>query len=163
MPLPSLLAQYIVRTEIKVNKCNLKTFCKSCIEVLGEEKGREICNNASQPTSIEPILDINNDQDSDNFNNSRNITNEEAAILIEEEHEIVQDESDNEMDFQLENEFNEYLQNWAEMLEGESIFDENDEDIFKDNIIDNIVHPAVDLNAKWELLTLFKNELNLPF
>ncbi|CAI2190126.1 16859_t:CDS:1, partial [Funneliformis geosporum] len=71
-----------------------------------------------------------NDQDSDNL---RNITNEEAVILIEEEHKIVQDELENEMDFQLENEFNEYLQNWAEMLEGEgiSIFNENDENILK--------------------------------
>ena len=41
-PLPFLLNQYIVRTDIKVNKSNLKTFCKSCIEVLGEEEGRKI-------------------------------------------------------------------------------------------------------------------------
>ena len=41
MPLPSLLAKYIVRTEVKVNKCNLKTFCKPCVEVLGEGEGCE--------------------------------------------------------------------------------------------------------------------------
>jgi hypothetical protein len=36
---PLLLAQYIVRTEEKVNKSNLKVFCKSCcIEELGEEE-----------------------------------------------------------------------------------------------------------------------------
>ncbi len=39
MSLPSLLAKYIVRTEVKVNKCNLKTFCKSCVKVLEEEEG----------------------------------------------------------------------------------------------------------------------------
>ncbi|CAB4424904.1 unnamed protein product [Rhizophagus irregularis] len=42
MPLPSILTKYIVRTEEKVNKSNLKTFCKACIEVLGEEEGRKI-------------------------------------------------------------------------------------------------------------------------
>ncbi|CAB5357756.1 unnamed protein product [Rhizophagus irregularis] len=43
MPLlPSLLAPYIIRTDIKVNKSNLKTFCKSCIEELGEEKRQKI-------------------------------------------------------------------------------------------------------------------------
>ena len=41
MPLSSLLEKYIVRTEVKVNKCNLKTFCKPCIDVLGEEEGRK--------------------------------------------------------------------------------------------------------------------------
>ncbi|CAB5200211.1 unnamed protein product [Rhizophagus irregularis] len=37
-PLPSLLAPYIIRTDIKVNKSNLKTFCKPCIKELGEEE-----------------------------------------------------------------------------------------------------------------------------
>ena len=41
MSLPSLLAKYIVRTEVKVNKCNLKTFCKLCVEILGEEEGHK--------------------------------------------------------------------------------------------------------------------------
>jgi hypothetical protein len=42
MPLSPLLAQYIVRTEEKVNKSNLKVFCKLCIEELGKEEGRKI-------------------------------------------------------------------------------------------------------------------------
>ena len=84
------------------------------------------------------------------------------AILIEKEYDIAHDKSDNKIEFQLENEFNEYLQNWATMLEDEriSIFDEN---INENNTIDNVIHPAVDLNTKWKLATLFKNELNLPF
>ena len=41
MPLHVLLTKYIVRTEEKVNKSNLKTYCKSCIEELGEEEGRK--------------------------------------------------------------------------------------------------------------------------
>src|SRR6185503_1606355 len=41
MPLHVLLTKYIVRTEEKVNKSNLKTYCKSCIEELGDEEGRK--------------------------------------------------------------------------------------------------------------------------
>ena len=42
MPLPSFLSKHIIKTEEKVNKSNLKTFCKACIKVLGEEEGRKI-------------------------------------------------------------------------------------------------------------------------
>ena len=41
MPLPSILNQYIVRSEIKLNKSNFKTYCKPCIEELGEEEGKK--------------------------------------------------------------------------------------------------------------------------
>ncbi|PKB99066.1 hypothetical protein RhiirA5_430339 [Rhizophagus irregularis] len=41
-PLPSLLASYIIRTDIKVNKSNLKTFCKPYIEELEEKEGQKI-------------------------------------------------------------------------------------------------------------------------
>jgi len=40
-PLPSLLTQYIIRTDIKANKCNMKTFCRACVEKLGEEEGKK--------------------------------------------------------------------------------------------------------------------------
>ena len=41
MPLPSILTQYIVRSEVKLNKTNFKTYCKSCIDELGEEEGQK--------------------------------------------------------------------------------------------------------------------------
>ena len=41
MPLSSILNQYIVRSEIKLNKSNFKTYCKPCIEELGEEEGKK--------------------------------------------------------------------------------------------------------------------------
>src|SRR3989337_4251006 len=41
MPLPSILTQYIVRSEVKINKTNFKIYCKSCIEELGEEEGQK--------------------------------------------------------------------------------------------------------------------------
>ncbi|CAB5291924.1 unnamed protein product [Rhizophagus irregularis] len=40
-PLPPILTQYIVKTDVKVNKSNLKTFCKPCIDKLGEEEGHK--------------------------------------------------------------------------------------------------------------------------
>ena len=43
MPLPSILSKHIVRSDIKLNKTNFKTYCKSCIEELGEEEGTKIC------------------------------------------------------------------------------------------------------------------------
>ena len=42
MPFPSVLTKYIVKSEEKVNKSNLKTYCKACVEVLGEEEGRKV-------------------------------------------------------------------------------------------------------------------------
>ena len=41
MPLPSILTQYIVRSEVKINRTNFKIYCKSCIEELGEEEGQK--------------------------------------------------------------------------------------------------------------------------
>jgi hypothetical protein len=41
-PLPTLLSDCIVKTTIKINQSNVKTFCKYCIDVLGEEEGKKI-------------------------------------------------------------------------------------------------------------------------
>ena len=96
------------------------------------------------------------------------VRNDNLDDLIEENHkDLIEDnetlieELDNENDeLNLENEFYEYLQDWADMLEEEYIMnDEFDEN----NVIDDIEHPATNTNAKWELITLFKNDLKLPF
>ena len=67
----------------------------------------------------------------------------------------------------LEIEFNEYLQGWAEMLEEEerTILEEEREELIDDHIvtIDNTIHPAIDLNGKWKLETLFKRDIKFPF
>lgn len=39
-PLPEILSDYIIKTKEKLNSSNLKTYCKCCIEVLGEEEGK---------------------------------------------------------------------------------------------------------------------------
>ena len=40
-PLPPLLNKYIIKSNIKINQSNLKTFCKCCIDVLGEQEGKK--------------------------------------------------------------------------------------------------------------------------
>jgi len=40
-PLPILLDQYIIKTKEKINKSNLKVYCKAYIEVLGEYEGKK--------------------------------------------------------------------------------------------------------------------------
>jgi len=113
----------------------------------------------------EIILDIDK-----SFNNQ--VRNNNLDDLIEEDHEglikdneILTEELDNKTDeLNLENEFCEYLQGWADMLEEEYIVnDKFDNEFDKDNIIDDIEHPATDTNAKWKLITLFKNDLKLSF
>lgn len=40
--LSELLNDYVIKTKEKLNQSNLKTYCKCCIEALGEEKGKKI-------------------------------------------------------------------------------------------------------------------------
>src|SRR6266511_2545206 len=83
--------------------------------------------------------------------------------LVEEEDPGFE-ESDKEADeSQLENEFAEYLQDWVEMLEEEENAEFNDFDENDNSTLENITHPAVDVNAKWALENLFKDNINLPF
>lgn len=39
--LPDLLNDYIVKTKERLNQSNLKTYCKCCINALGEEEGKK--------------------------------------------------------------------------------------------------------------------------
>ncbi|RHZ47354.1 hypothetical protein Glove_585g38 [Diversispora epigaea] len=78
---------------------------------------------------------------------------------IDEEMEITNEES-NDLEDDFENYLN-YLQEWINMLEDEKKSMDELEEI-NNNETENITYPAIDLNAKWELSTLF-NKLNLPF
>ena len=104
-----------------------------------------------------------------NITDIPNLMEKSNEIPVEKNNEILieEDSDDDETDqINIENEFGEYLQGWTEMLEEERISNLNediDEVIDEDNIINNSIYPAIDVNAKWELKTLFKNELNLPF
>lgn len=39
--LSELLNEYIIKSKERINQSNLKTYCKSCVEALGEEEGKK--------------------------------------------------------------------------------------------------------------------------
>src|SRR6266498_5081323 len=114
--------------------------------------------------STELTIDINNTkQNSDNLNNLENINDSDNNLVLEEEDPDFE-KSDKEADrSQLKNEFAEYLQNWVEILEEEENAEFNDFDENDNSILENITHLAIDVNAKWALENLFKDNINLPF
>ena len=98
-----------------------------------------------------------------NKNKEDNVTN--TSMPKENDHEDLMEEEldDNTNQLNLENEFSEYLQDWVDMLKEEELAINDENEFDEDHIIDDITHPAIDDNAKWELITLFKNDLELPF
>jgi len=98
-----------------------------------------------------------------NITDISNLMEKSNEILVEKNNEILieEDSDDDETDqINIENEFGEYLQGWTDMLNEEKLANEDDD---SDDTVNNIIHPAVDINAKWMLETLFKNDLNLLF
>ena len=114
--------------------------------------------------STKLTIDINNTkQDSDNLNNLENINDLDNNLVLEEEDPDFE-ESDKEADrSQLENKFAKYLQDWVEMLEEKENAEFNDFNENDNSTLENITHPAVNVNAKWALENLFKDNINLPF
>ena len=110
-------------------------------------------------TNLENTFNININESLINQNRENNVT-----IPMEDNQEIpMEEELDNDINQpNLENEFSEYLQDWVDMLKEEELaLDENE---FENNtIVDDVTHPAHDNDAKWELITLFKDNLKLPF
>lgn len=130
----------------------------------------------SNDTSEFTISDIDINELFINQNRENNNTADDDNTSIGKNNEIpTEEESDDEIDqTDTENEFNNYLQGWEDMLkEEEADYEEDDADSDdsdnsnnlgnNSNIVDNIVHPAIDTNAKWILVNLFKNNLKLPF
>ena len=109
-------------------------------------------SNSSITTSLNIITDVEDQINDPN----ENPENEE-----EEEEDNNDDDSTN-----LEKEFGNYLQGWAEMLEEETLKFQNDEideiEELNEITVNDVIHPAIDPNAKWNLDSLFK-ELELPF
>ena len=131
----------------------------------------------SNDTSEFTISDIDINELFINQNRENNNTTDDDNTSIRKNNEIpIEEESDDEIDqTNTENEFNNYLQGWEDMLkeEEEADYEEDNTDSNdfdnsnnfgnNSNIVDNIVHPAIDTNAKWILVNLFKNNLKLPF
>ena len=82
------------------------------------------------------------------------------------ENEEKEEDNNNDDSTNLEKEFGNYLQGWAEMLEKETLKFQNDEideiEELNEMTVNDIIHLAIDPNAKWNLNSLFK-ELELPF
>jgi len=122
--------------------------------------------NSSIPTPFSIINDI---EESNYINIEKNV--EENVENIEEnlEEENIESEEDEEEanTSELEKEFGNYLQGWAEMLEEETSKFENEEyEINEMDVSDvttnDIIHAAIDPDAKWKLESLFK-DLEFPF
>jgi len=99
-----------------------------------------------------------------NQNKENNEIENDHEIIVDDDHEIAVEELDNDSNqLDIEDEFSEYLQDWTDMLKEEELA-ENDECEEEDNTTtDGVIHPANDNNAKWELISLFKPNLKLPF
>jgi hypothetical protein len=107
---------------------------------------------------IEPTLDIDDTNEMDinqnpgNLNGLENNKGDDPAANLETNPKPIEvnDDSDDEaFEPQLENDFGEYLQGWAEMLKEEEnteIDEEADEE--SNTLLDDITHPANDTNAK---------------
>src|SRR4051812_47320558 len=80
----------------------------------------------------------------------------EVEVIIEDSSEEEEEkEKEEEEEEDLEKEFNNYLQGWSEMLEEETYeFGESENE--NDITVDDILHSAIDSNAKWNLSSLFK-------
>ncbi|GBC10071.1 hypothetical protein RclHR1_09310006 [Rhizophagus clarus] len=123
----------------------------------------------NNPLITEPTIDTddsNVNQDPGNLDIINNLA--DNLVLTEENNSKESDDKADE--FQLENEFGEYLQGWVEMLEekknaeSNGNTDEDDDNTNNSTVnIHDVTHPAVDANAKWVLKTLFKDNINLPF
>src|SRR5947207_9219100 len=120
-------------------------------------KHRNNFNSSVTPITI--INDVNNSKKNEEINleiQEENLKNENET----EENEV--EENDNVINS--EEEFDNYLQGWAEILEQETLKfqDENDNEMEEFVETNNIIHPAIDSDAKWNLNSIFK-ELEFPF
>jgi len=110
-----------------------------------------INSNLPVPTPIKIINDIE-EEDNENDDNIEIEENIEKNLEEEEEDENLAD---------LEEELGDYLQGWSEMLEEENVRFQNDDyeidELDLDTNTIEIIHPAINSDAKWKLESLFKD------
>jgi len=113
-------------------------------------------------TPITIINDVNNSKKNEEINLEIQENLEENLENENETEENEVEENDNVINS--EEKFDNYLQGWAEMLEQETLRfqDENDNEMEEFVETNNIIHPAIDSDAKWNLNSIFK-ELEFPF
>ena len=114
----------------------------------------------SPPTPLNNEIDNHKndiDNNNENMKEAENVENIFSKEKLEKDDLVNLKNSNN-----LEEEFDKYLEGWAEILEDEifSNFDNDDDD--KIVSVNDIIHPAIDPDAKWDLESLFK-KLEMPF
>ena len=130
----------------------------------------QLQTNILLPNAQTIISDVNfsryNEIEEEILTNTKNNENlQETTTPLNDQIEKLDEET--EIITNLEEEFRIYLQEWADILEEEKKAFNNEEfdEIEEENIsleLEDIIHPAINTNAKWELVSLFK-ELDLPF
>ncbi|CAB5180931.1 unnamed protein product [Rhizophagus irregularis] len=124
----------------------------------------------NNPILIEPTLDIDDANETDtnqnpgNLNGLENNRSNDLAVNLETNFkpiEVDYDSDDKAFEPQLENAFGEYLQGWMEMLKEEENAEIDEVDEKSNTSLDDITHPANDTSAKWELITLFNNNIDI--
>ncbi|CAB4374480.1 unnamed protein product [Rhizophagus irregularis] len=120
----------------------------------------------NNPTSIEPTLDIDDTNKTDVNQNPSSLENSKdndpVGILEDSSDPIGEDSDEETTELPLENDFGEYLQGWAEMLEEEENVGFDEESSEENDIsLDDVTHPANDMNAKWPLAILFNNDISI--
>ncbi|CAG8837098.1 9821_t:CDS:2, partial [Gigaspora margarita] len=126
------------------------SFFYMCTSLMRTQKALEIL-----AIKFKPPFTESRRRTGDNF-----IQREIYEIIISEEYNELEKEEiyeDNEELSISEEDFGEYLQGWAELLEEE----QDNEDRVNIEDLDDIVHPALDKDAKWQLENLFVT-LELP-
>ncbi|CAB4374853.1 unnamed protein product [Rhizophagus irregularis] len=129
--------------------------------------GHHLHNN---PILIEPTLNIDDANETDtnqnpgNLNGLENNRGNDPAVNLETNPkpiEVDYDSDDEAFEPQLENNFSEYLQGLTEMLKEEENAEIDEVDEESNTSLDDITHPANDTSAKWELITLFNNNIDV--
>uniref|UniRef100_U9TEA0 Uncharacterized protein n=1 Tax=Rhizophagus irregularis (strain DAOM 181602 / DAOM 197198 / MUCL 43194) TaxID=747089 RepID=U9TEA0_RHIID len=170
-----------------------KCFYKKALELHGVFTNKLVCKLRAEityahhfhnnPLSIKPTLDINNANETDinqhfnNINGLENIRDNSSAANLEINFEPIEDNLDDEITTTLALSQKKYwwpalcrimhshMNSWAEMLKNEKNAELDEETEEQSNTpIGDVTHPANDISAKWNLLTLFNNiNVNLPF
>lgn len=121
-----------------------------------EENTQDRISEDNVPHEVEHEVESENEPRIETEPEEPEKTNDNCTSIEDFDEEEVVDSSS------LETEFGEFLDVWVEIITNETEELANTENEDEEMLeINDIVHPAVDSNAKWDLSTLF-NDLELP-
>jgi hypothetical protein len=107
------------------------------------EKKRKRDSKKSQVNTTLPIIESNNQQIEDTIDTTNYITTEEDwDERLKEWYELLDEEEDTQS-----------------LINDDILLDNNESN---NNLLSSYIHPAIDINAKWNLRDLFIRELEKP-